>query len=115
MTAQLDTRAARLELLIQEADGRLAALKANGSPHPVSAPAPAEQPIIAKAPPAEPAPVEPPAAEPLAPQPPAETPPDPRHADIYSMADQGRSPHEIARLLNRPNGEVELILALRPH
>jgi hypothetical protein len=30
------------------------------------------------------------------------------------MADQGRSPHEIARLLDRPNGEVELILALRP-
>ena len=31
------------------------------------------------------------------------------------MADQGRSPQEIARKLNRPNGEVELILALRPH
>ena len=30
------------------------------------------------------------------------------------MADQGRSPQEIARKLNRPNGEVELILALRP-
>jgi hypothetical protein len=31
------------------------------------------------------------------------------------MADQGQSPNEIARHLNRPHGEVELILALRPH
>jgi len=95
MTAQLDTRAARLEVLMKEADAKLAALKSatGGSPLPgVPAPAPIS-PITPAAP---------------------ETPPDPRHAEVYSMADQGRSPHEIARKLNRPNGEVELILALRP-
>jgi hypothetical protein len=115
MTAQLDTRAARLELLIQEADGRLTALKSVAAPVIAPPPAPTEQPLTAAAPPAEPAPVPPPAAELPPPELPEESPPDPRHADIYSMADQGRSPHEIARLLNRPNGEVELILALRPH
>jgi len=30
------------------------------------------------------------------------------------LADQGRSATDIARELNRPRGEVELILALRP-
>jgi len=95
MTAQLDTRAARLEVLMKEADAKLAALKSatGGSPLP-GVPAPA---LISPITPAAP-----------------ETPPDPRHAEVYSMADQGRSPHEIARKLNRPNGEVELILALRP-
>jgi hypothetical protein len=92
MTAQLDTRAARLEVLMKEADARLAALQtATGSSSPLAA---------------SPLPVVPPSPE---------TPPDPRHAEIYLMADQGRSPQEIARKLNRPNGEVELILALRPH
>ena len=95
MAAQLDTRAARLEVLMKEADTKLAALKSAtaGAPLP-GAPEPAPiTPIIPSIP---------------------ETPPDPRHAEVYSMADQGRSPHEIARKLNRPNGEVELILALRP-
>jgi hypothetical protein len=93
MTAQLDTRAARLEVLMKEADARLAALKAaTGSPGST---------VLT---PASPLPV-----PPLSP----ETPPDPRHAEVYLMADQGRSPQEIARKLNRPNGEVELILALR--
>ena len=53
----------------------------------------------------------PPASPPVKP----ETPPDPRHGEIYALADQGRSSKEIARQLNRPNGEVELILALRSH
>ncbi len=38
---------------------------------------------------------------------------DPRHAEIYVLADQGRSSREIAHQLRRPDGEVELILALR--
>lgn len=101
MTAQLDTRAARVEVLIRQADERLAALKT------ATAAGAAGQSIVAKtdAPPAE--------AEAVPARP--ETPPDPRHADVYALADEGRSPHEIARHLNRPNGEVELILALRPH
>jgi len=117
MTAQLDTRAMRLEVLLKEADGKLAALKiANAGTAqilPMAAPSgPARSPQV------EPVAVSAvstvqtiePAPEPEKP----ETPPDPRHRDIYAMADQGRSPVEIARQLNRPNGEVELILALRP-
>jgi DNA-binding NarL/FixJ family response regulator len=86
MTAQLDTRAARLEVLIAQADQRLAALK--------SAVAEGVVPGVPES---------------------RETPPDPRHAEVWALADQGRAPHEIARQLNRPNGEVELILALRRH
>ena len=39
---------------------------------------------------------------------------DPRHAQIYALADQGHGPRDIARELGRPTGEIELILALRP-
>lgn len=42
-----------------------------------------------------------------------ETPPDPRHAEVYALADGGCTPREISLKLNRPSGEVELILALR--
>jgi TolA-binding protein len=105
MTAQLDTRAARLELLMKEADAKLAALKAASS---TTATTQATPPVQPEATPACAAPIE----ETV---PKVETPPDPRHAEVYDLADQGRSPHEIARHLNRPNGEVELILALRPH
>ena len=38
---------------------------------------------------------------------------DPRHAEVYVLADQGHSPHAIAQRLERPYGEIELILALR--
>jgi DNA-binding NarL/FixJ family response regulator len=91
---------------MKEADAKLAALKAaTVGPATIAV----EQPILAA----------PPAAVPEA-RPRAaksdnlELPPDPRHADVYRMADQGNSPNEIARQLNRPHGEVELILALRP-
>lgn len=84
ITAQLDTRAAKLEALIREADEKIAAMKS-----PPSAP--------------------PPRAEPAAP----ELPGDPRHAQVYALADQGRSSNEIAQQLHRPSGEIELILALR--
>jgi len=123
MAAQLDTRAARLDLLVKEADVRLAALKAAAAGGIAAAGPPVlERPIISKTMPvavpvmaeasvtagmeAALAPVEPSRPE---------TPPDPRHSEIYAMADQGRTPQDIARQLNRPNGEVELILALRPH
>lgn len=35
------------------------------------------------------------------------------HRDIYAMADAGKDVHEISRRTARPTGEVELILALR--
>lgn len=82
ITAQLDTRAAKLEQLIQQADQKLAELRvAQGSAPGTSRP--------------------------------EEQMPDPRHAEVYALADQGRDADAIAAQLGRPRGEVELILALR--
>lgn len=95
ITAQLDTRAARLEVLIKEADEKIASLGAtkhasdSSAPHPVTPPSP---PVPQNAEPA---------------------PPDPRHADVYALADQGHDAGQIAGELGRPRGEIELILALR--
>ena len=36
-----------------------------------------------------------------------------RYARIYALADSGRDARQIAAELDRPHGEVELILALR--
>jgi hypothetical protein len=85
ITAQLDTRAAKLELLIKDADERIAKLQASV---PVS-------------------------DAPFAPRLPAEPVVDPRYAEVYSLADQGRSATEIAAALNQPYGEIDLILKLR--
>jgi hypothetical protein len=87
ITAQLDTRAGKLEALIREADEKIAAMKSAQS-SPLFPPARIDIP--------DPAPIS-----------------DPRHAQIYALADQGRSSMEIAQQLNRPSGEIELILALR--
>jgi hypothetical protein len=38
---------------------------------------------------------------------------DPMHREIYRLADEGKPPPEIARQLGRTTGEVELILNLR--
>jgi hypothetical protein len=96
MTAQLDTRAARLETLLRDADQRIATLRdineaSAGSPK-----------LRLLGPP------DPPVAE-------LENLPDPRHAEIYELAHNGQSAHQIAQQLGRPYGEVELILALRGH
>lgn len=90
ISAQLDTRAARLEALIGQADERIAALRSDGGG--VGAPV---EPASVRAGPTLPAPV------------------DPMHQRIGALADAGRSVGEIARELNYPRGEVELILALR--
>ena len=97
VTAGLDTRAAKLDALIREADEKIARLAS-----------------LQQAATNQPSPT---AAEPLAPQPappPCAYEPDPRHVEIYTMADQGQTPSQIASRLSRPNGEIELILALRP-
>lgn len=92
VTGQLDTRAAKLEALMDEADRKIEELKrltAGGTPLP-----PSES--VQQAPPVrQPAPV------------------DPRHQEVYTLADEGHDTAEIARRLGRPQGEVELILALR--
>ena len=116
VSAQLDTRAAKLELLIKEADERLAALRgATGDAPPEQIMPPvADNGSVAQTAPsreidsAEQAALS--AARPTT----AEASADPRYADVYALSDEGRSAQEIARLLSRPVGEVELILALRP-
>ena len=103
MTAQLDTRSAKLELLIREADARIAALR-SGSPAPAIAPDSAVdeplQGVIIEAKASLNGSLH-------------EQKVDPRHAQIYDLADEGHSPQEIARQLGQPSGEIELILALR--
>jgi hypothetical protein len=95
ISAQLDTRAAKLEVLIREADEKIRQLKSlQGAP---------------TARPEDRFRMDEPADDRLDPP----DPPDPRYTEVYALADQGRSPFEIAQKLNRPAGEIELILALR--
>lgn len=91
MTAQLDTRARKLELLINEADQKIAALQSASD----------SSAMLPQFIPAEPA---------AAPRSVA----DPRHARVYELADAGQAARQIAHQLERPQGEIELILALRP-
>lgn len=101
ITAQLDTRTQKLLMLIQDADERIAALqKIDRTPAPVRQTIPTQSWSAA---------VEPPAAVELPPE-----PVDEQHQQVYTLADDGRNATDIARELNRPRGEVELILALRP-
>jgi len=88
ITGQLDTRAARLEALMQEADKKIAELKRLETVH--------HEPEI----------------KPLEPKP-QPIRDDARYSAIYSLADAGLSVAQIAHQLDRPRGEVELILALR--
>jgi hypothetical protein len=101
MTAQLDTRAAKLELLIKEADDRIATLRRAEAGITTVPPDEKTEPSEIFSDP----PVEAPAVAPA--------PPDPRHLAVYDLADQGLSIQEIAHELGRPTGEIELILALR--
>jgi len=105
MTAQLDTRAAKLEALIGEADAKIAALERLAKENP-TAPQRFVMPSQQQEAPPELKP-EPAVVEDLHPIPPG-------HAVVYKMADEGKSRSQIAAELNRPSGEIELILALRP-
>jgi hypothetical protein len=126
ISGQLDTRATKLELLIKEADEKLEQLRhgtaAATQGHARRAEAPTfhvgEQQSFMFANQSSPAAAA--AAPTVAPGPrmsltySAADEPDPRHAQIYALTDQGRGPKEIATTLGRPSGEIELILALRP-
>jgi DNA-binding NarL/FixJ family response regulator len=101
MTAQLDTRAAKLELLIQEADDRIATLKRAAAGITTVPPEVHSEPIETFSDPVRQALLSPPPE------------PDPQHLHVYELADQGLTTQEIAHELGRPSGEVELILALR--
>jgi hypothetical protein len=109
MSAQLDTRAARLEELLRQADERIATLRRISNDLP-------------DLPPRQESPrEEPPSQVPFmrltedtTPRMPVGDPnPDPRHLEIYSLSDQGLSARDIAIRLDRPAGEIDLILALR--
>jgi hypothetical protein len=93
---QLDSRTAHLELLLKQADQKIAALQS----------APSRTQAGSEGTPEE--------ADRFHDDVPHEPIPDSRHTDIYTLADQGRSTKEIAQRLGRPSGEIELILALRP-
>jgi hypothetical protein len=105
MTAQIETRAARLELLIKEADEKIATLKAatggGGGGGGASAPGPSFSHPVERL-------ISATIGDAAAP-----APADPRHARVYAMADEGRTVHEIAREIGRPSGEIQLILDLR--
>src|ERR1700722_14331951 len=88
ITGQIDTRAAKLEALIAEADEKIAPLQSGPPTAPPAGPAAVGRDV-------------------------PESDEDRRHAAIYAMADAGLSTGQIAQRLARPSGEVELILALR--
>lgn len=95
LAAILDNKAARLETLIAQVDERLARLgEAQDSA------------------PRTPSPLRERAPEAPRPLPSAEGG-DLFHRKVYELADQGLSPIDIARRIDKPTGQVELILALR--
>ena len=118
ISAQLDTRMARLEALLAEADEKLARLEsAPSSPSSPSSTRPAADLFN------RPAPAPPPAPEAREPRDNRDEgtnlylPPegiDRTTAKIYGMADAGVAHGQIALEVDRPLGEVDLILALRP-
>ena len=113
ISAQLDTRAARLEALLNEADEKIAALdRANQLP--IATSQRERDPFFTAKPQAA---VER-AESSSSPEPPNLSPPpdgvDRTTARIYALSDEGRPTGQIAMEINRPQGEVELILALRP-
>jgi hypothetical protein len=119
MTAGLDTRAAKLEVLIKQADDRIEALREATANAAALGVAPRRGDAQAAGAVSSPDAVTAAAVEravDLTPSPRRESAngPDPRHAEVYALADQGLSARDVARRLGRPNGEIELILALRP-
>ena len=139
ITASLDTRAAKLDELIREADQKIAeltSLRTNGSQSNqpparnefmteramLFAPAISSAPAMSSGGGELAGPVSERATEPEgmsttmpSPQNPSPYDIDPRHAEVYQLADQGQTAAEIAAQLQRPHGEIQLILALRPH
>lgn len=117
VTAQLDTRATKLELLMKDADEKIETLRqlqsslgATLGAHPSAPPS-----VTMRHSAAERDALMQPLDAPSMPPPPlsSEHAMDPRYAEIYTLADQGRTPGDIASRLGRPSGEIELILALR--
>ena len=111
ISAQVDTKFAKLDQAIMDADDRLARLQAATA----RAERRAEQQSGGAAPsPGTPA-DETPAHVPSETEIPSDSldSPDPRHQSVYDLADAGRAPDEIAERLALPLGEGEVILNLR--
>lgn len=138
ISAQLDSRAAKLEVLIAEADEKLRHLKEAVQAAPASAEKAAQMGLaqsvrsvgfdevreraIRTAVEAQSArsvtsdgarPIDNSLAATDARSSFEETSLDLAHREIYRLADEGKSSQQIAGVLGRPNGEIELILALR--
>lgn len=94
LAATLDNKAARLEILLEQAERTLARLEGEHAPASTASP-PDRQEWFTPAP---------------SPDPVARTL---DHDVIYRLADAGRAPADIARELGEPVGQVELILNLR--
>lgn len=104
LSAHLDAKTVAIELLLKQADQRIAELqrlaKSNGHDRPDT---------------------QPPSAESNSAEPPIKTisrsapeiPDDPLSRSVYQLADQGMAADAIARKLNEHVGKIELILALR--
>jgi len=97
LAAQLDNKSQRLELLIAEADERIARMEAA-----------AVRPIVGAGTNAEPVPTS------IAGRATEDGSTDALRRSIYALADRGLDPPGIARQLDEQVGKVELILALRP-
>jgi len=103
LAAQLDAKAERLEQLIEQADGRIAALESHLEHVPDAEPA-------VSAAPHRPLEAE---AEASPPEVERGTRLDPLTSAVYDLADSGHDLVDIARQLDEQIGKVELILALR--
>ncbi len=101
ISAQLDTRSQKLQMLIVDADERIAELKKLANLPPAAAPAEPWAMTASSSVSSVPRNI------------PIPDPVDEQHRPIYALSDQGKSAGDIARELSRPRGEVELILALR--
>jgi len=105
LATQLDAKTIAVELMLKQADQRIAEMKrlSAGNGHGGDAAAPAERaatnPLEHEAP-------RTPAATP-------ELPSDPVSRSVYQLADQGLSAEAIAKRLSEHVGKIELILALR--
>lgn len=111
LITQLENKAARLELLLDKTEARIAEFDAkidqlaSSSSSQPSAPSPRAPGLTMQSPPL---------AEPCSPEDsPLDPPLDPLHQRVHALADQGLDSIEIARQVNRPTGQIDLILALR--